>query len=432
MNVLFINDSTTYPNWGGRAATVSLRMMIRQLGGNIVKSISIDDLERSSLDHRVASKATGKRSARETVGLFIPPVLPKLRRRLMPGVDRAAESQFIPRTWGDYDRCVERVLGKETPWPELLRSLGDIDVAVVFGDGDIYGNNLLPRTLLFLSLLVKQHFGKPVVMVNHSADLDDPDLRRVAEVVYPLFDDVVFRDQVSAERCKTVCAGRFAADTAFWFKPALLETWAPLAARPTYFDVWPDTASFDPSSPYLCVGGSSLFDKADIGTVVNGYDRLVRHLGSVYSGQIVMTVSDGVDDPVLRPIAERFALPLIGVTTPVQQAVDILGNADAYIGGRWHPSIFALRGGTPIIALSSKTFKMRALMDMAGLPPRTFDAVDLQNETDAIGQLLSVYVEQGADLRRRLCSWADEMAENSWDNVAYLHGLAARPRVPIS
>ena len=46
------------------------------------------------------------------------------------------------------------------------------------------------------------------------AELDSSqDLRRAAEV-YPLFDDVVFRDPISAERCKTLCAARFAADAA--------------------------------------------------------------------------------------------------------------------------------------------------------------------------------------------------------------------------
>ena len=111
---------------------------------------------------------------------------------------------------------------------------------------------------------------------------------------------------------------------------------------------------------------------------------------------------------------------MIGVTTPIQQAVDILGNADAYIGGRWHPSIFALRGGTPLVALSSQTFKMRALAGMTGSPSATFDALDLGREVHAIGRQLSLFLEEGGDLRSRLRAWAGEMAENSWDNVAFL------------
>ena len=39
MKVLFINDSTTYANWGGRGATIALRAMIAECGGSIVKSV---------------------------------------------------------------------------------------------------------------------------------------------------------------------------------------------------------------------------------------------------------------------------------------------------------------------------------------------------------------------------------------------------------
>ena len=76
-----------------------------------------------------------------------------------------------------------------------------------------------------------------------------------------------------------------------------------------------------------------------------------------------------------------------------------------------HPSIFALRGGTPILALSSKTFKMRALADMAGLsaaPSLTLS--HMEGETHAIGRQLVSYLEQGSDLRSRLSSWGDGIA----------------------
>ena len=44
MRVLLLNDSTTYPNWGGRAATISLRLMIREVGGEIIKSVMIETI----------------------------------------------------------------------------------------------------------------------------------------------------------------------------------------------------------------------------------------------------------------------------------------------------------------------------------------------------------------------------------------------------
>ena len=308
-------------------------------------------------------------------------------------------------------------------WPGLLRAIGDADVAVIHG-ASLHGHasTIIQRTILFLAHLIKTRFSKPVVIANHTVDFEgNAPLFSMAERVYPLFDDVIYRDPISAGRWASALGGRFAADTAFWFEPAAREVWAPLAGRPTYFDVWPDAAPLSPSEPYLCVGGSSVFhDRKDWDSVVNGYSLLIRRLQSVYSGTILLTASADLDQTVFRALAERFDLPLIGVTTPVQQVVDILGNADAYIGGRWHASIFALRGGTPLLALSSQTFKMQALAGMTGSSSATFDALDLGREADAIGRQLSFVLEQGSDLRNRLRSWADEMAENSWENVSFL------------
>ena len=422
MKVLFINDSTSNPNWGDRAAAISLRAMISARGGQIVHAVSELDLVLASFGERpVPQELAGKRRAREVATALAPPALAQIKRKIGQRSASSRESRLIPRAWKDFEPSARRVLDKKGVWPDFWRTIQDIDVAVIHGDGAMVGNGAHPRTILFLSYLIKKHFDKPVIIVNHTADFDQPDLREMAQHVYPLFDDVVFRDPVSAERCKTFCAGRFAPDTTFWFEPVDPEAWVPLARRMTYFDVWPDTARFDPAQPYLCLGGSSIF--ATLGqrnALADEYRRLVEHLQSVYSGQIVLTVSDIVDQGIFRPLAEQLKLPLIGLTTPVQLVADVLGNADAYIGGRWHPSIFALRGGAPILPLSAKTFKMRALTDMAGLPVTAFDALHPERDQQAIGRQLLSYVERRNELRASLRDWAEEMAADSWNNVAYL------------
>ena len=37
MKVLFVNNFDYLPNWGGRAATIGLRLMIRRVGGDIFR-----------------------------------------------------------------------------------------------------------------------------------------------------------------------------------------------------------------------------------------------------------------------------------------------------------------------------------------------------------------------------------------------------------
>lgn len=423
MNVLFINDSATDSNWGDRAAAISLMAMIRHRGGQITRVITLESLWHSEFVERPFEPPSAEVpdiSAREQVKSLIPPIVLRARRRVLR-LDEDGPDQLIPRRWEDFDAAADNVSReKKYGWPVVLRAIRDADVAVIHGSS-LHGDIVVSRTELFLAFLIKTRFGKRVAIVNHTADLGFPPLRHMAERVYPLFDDVVYRDPISAERWAASLGGRFAADTAFWFEPAPRDAWAPIARRPTYFDVWPDTATFDPSEPYLCLGGSSIFhDRKDWASVINGYSLLVEHLRSTYSGAIVLTASAALDQTVFRAVAERFHLPLIGVSTPVQQAVDILGNADAYIGGRWHAGIFAVRGGTPLIALSSQTFKMRALADMTGSSSALFNALDPGRDASSIGRRLSLALAQGSDLRRRLRSWGDRMAENSWDNVAIL------------
>jgi Polysaccharide pyruvyl transferase len=422
MKVLLINDSTTNTNWGDRAAAISLMAMISATGGRIIHAITEDELKSSAFGKTPSLPSGGSQDrVREIVKQCIPPILLSLRRKVLSRRDAAGAGRFIPDRWEDFEGCARAVRREQRyGWPDLLGAIDSADVAVIHG-ASMDGNGIIPRTDLFLTYLIKRHFRKPIIIVNHTADLDHPDLRRMAEEVYPLFDDVVFRDPISAERCESLCGGRFAADTAFWFEPAPRRDWAPIAGRPTYFDIWPHKARFDPSQPYLCLGGSSiLWSGWNPRAMVRDFSALIEAIQAVYSGQVVLTASDIPEQMIFEPVATALSLPLVGVTTPVQQAVDIVGNADAYIGGRWHPGIFALRGGVPVIALSSKTFKMQSLMRSAGLPETPFDALDLADKRDSLIHMLQQHLEGGSELRNRLRTWAAKEAEKSWDNVTYL------------
>lgn len=423
MNVLLINDSTTSPNWGDRAAAISLMAMIRETGAQIGHAVTEDELRFSTFATIDARTDSGSESrAREIAKLCIPPLLLNIRRKVLTHRDDSGASRLIPERWEDFEESAKAVLREQRhAWPGLLSAIDSTDVAVIHGDGAMIGNGIIPRTDLFLTYLIKTHFGKPIIIVNHTADFDHPNLRRMAREVYPLFDDVVFRDPISVERCRPFSDGRFAADTAFWFEPALRHDWAPLAGRPTYFDVWPNKARFDPSEPYLCLGGSSLLWTAwKPAEMIRDFATLIEHVRSAYAGQIVLAASDMGEQIIFESIARELDLPLVGVTTPVQQAVDIVGNGDAYVGGRWHPAIFALRGGVPVVALSAKTFKMQSLMRSAGLPETTFDALDLAGNRDALIRQLLEHLEGGDELRHRLRTWAREEARHSWQHVSYL------------
>jgi polysaccharide pyruvyl transferase WcaK-like protein len=423
MNVLFINDSTSNPNWGDRAAAIALKKMIVASGGTLSGIITELELCESRFfrDPETEPEPVG-RSLKDWGRLLLPPVVLKLREKILRRLKDTEETGHIPLTLDDFDRYADQLLRDGNNYSGLIDAIKAADVAVIHGDGCMVGNSVMPRSVLFLAYLIKTRFVKPVILINHTTDFSHPELNRMATAVYPLMDDITYRDQTSANLCRNRWSGRYAADSAFLFEPAERDTWVSHASRLTYFDVWPDEASFNPAAPYICVGGSSIYSFDGLPTVsLEGFITLVSHLQKVYKGQIVLTASDIKDQTIFRPVAKALNLPLVGLTTPVQQAVDLVGNSQAYVGGRWHPSIFALRGGTPVIPLSSKTFKMQALIAMAGLPTTTFNSLNLPAEKEGIGQALNGFVCQGEKLRKQLRQWAAQQSSNSWDNVAFLN-----------
>jgi len=425
MKVFFVNDSTDNTNWGDRAAATTLKWMVEEVGGEITCSLSEGDLKAGNLSKRSQAYAAGNRDSsrggfKEALKPLIPPAAFRLKDRISRRWRLSDYYRRIPETVEQFEACRQRVYSDRDYWSPFLDNVQEMDVAIIHGNGAMKGQSRMPRSILFLTYLIKKDFGKPVVIVNHTLDIDNGVLRAMVEKMYPLFDDVVFRESISPEQMPHLSSGRAAADTAFLLEPATKKDWVSVARRATYFDVWPDRANFDPSEPYLCVGGSSIYPYyRDRYKPLRGFAELIAHLQTVYSGQIVLTVSSPSDESFLRHIARENDLPLIGLRTPIQQAVDILGNAEAYVGGRWHPSIFALTGGTPVVALSAITFKIDGLMKMCGLST-VFDALALESEKERIGEQLLKFLAQGSALRERLANWAKAQADVSWENVAYL------------
>lgn len=408
---------------------MALKKMIEESGARIQNTITEDNLRDSIFFAESTSgvgSASESRSWKDRLRPLVPPIALELRERTIIALGLAENDDgrdFAPATADDLEPYSLALWNGDGHAAELRSALLACDVVVIHGDGGMFGNGVIPRTKLFLAYAARKMFDKPVILINHTADLSHPNLEQMAAVVYPLLSDVTYRERDSEALCEGRWPGRYAPDSAFLFKPLDHQDFCTLASRPHYYSVWPDSADFDPSRPFICVGGSSALhydENCPPLEWVRQFATLIAHLRTVYDGQILLTVSDRIDEPVMRAVASRLELPLIGLAVPVQQAVDILGNADAYVGGRWHAGIFALRGGTPVVPLASKTFKMPALISMAGLPSEVFDAAELDERKVDIGRCLVEFLNQGDTLRHQLRDWAASQAENCRDNLRFL------------
>ncbi len=188
------------------------------------------------------------------------------------------------------------------------------------------------------------------------------------------------------------------------FEPVSKSELIEQAATATFWSIGGASVTpFDPAKPYICVGGSSAYMSGieQIPELTKSYRHLCERLGEI--AQVVLTVSSQPDDRILGPVAEQLGLPIFGFATPSQQAVDILGNAAAYVGGRWHPGIMALTGGTPLVSFSANSdFKSKGLVEMVGLDQPAFSAWEIDASLEAIVALTKQRIEEGDALRQRL------------------------------
>lgn len=424
-----MNDTSRNPNWGCRATTEALRDALAERGAQVVSTIYLEDLlsftPRDSRRWRRAAARLDRLLPRRPI---VRELAGRAFKRLAPRIP-----DVVPLDASGLDDAALAMAHGEV-LEFAAERLAAADAVVINGEGAVYDLQRKGRELILLALFAKRHLGKWVGMVNHTADLSHPAMRGFAEAVYPLLDDVTFRETRSQAECAPFVAGRVVPDAAFAWAPADRDAWAALAARPGHYDVFPDRARFDATRPYVVVGGSAQFawarrrdphmpDAHPTGDPAPGFRRLVAALLE-RGHQVVLTASDGPDEDVFRPLAAELGLPLVATAAPVQQAVDLIGNAAAYVGGRWHPAIFGLRGGTPFVPLTSNSFKLSALAEMVGLPSPAIDSMDLAASVDTAVALMERHLEGGEGLRARLRSQAAHMA-------AECHGHVARLPAPV-
>src|SRR4051812_32910290 len=113
MKVLFVNDSTSNPNWGDRAAAIALRRMIIASGGIITKQIYEEELFGDFFSNKSINKETVRRGVLSKVGkLCLPPLLLKAREQLQSFHAHSAvgnNASIIPDKWEGFPGAIELI-----------------------------------------------------------------------------------------------------------------------------------------------------------------------------------------------------------------------------------------------------------------------------------------------------------------------------------
>ncbi|MDS0239881.1 MULTISPECIES: polysaccharide pyruvyl transferase family protein [unclassified Haloferax] len=395
MDVLFVSDTSREENWGSQATTAALRSVLKTSNHSITDTIFLDEISNSCPRIRVPNLETVLRSVYR-LGIF--------------GINRGFGTSYnrgrviLPQEWFDdiptaaseLDSMVKKAIsGKRHK--ELVDRITAVDHVVINGEGSIHGCQRQARFLLYIGYL-SSALGNPTHLVNHSVELDDPVIEKIAKKVYPNFDTVTFREPVSLRHFPddVEVSSVLSADAAFLFEPTRnrrdVINAISSGAIPTLSNREVD---LDPSDPYVAVGGSSAFNlkpsfdpSEDIGDIVEQLDRAT---------QVILTSSARADEQFLQQISETHDVPLVPVDASYKDAIDLIGNASAYVGGRWHPSIFAARGGATLVLFGGNTHKIQGLVEHLDLNQRVYDPFNLDSDIDKIIRRAIDGVESGKD-----------------------------------
>ncbi len=412
--VFFINDSSANTNWGSQATSVVLKKLIKDAKAEIVASLPLAELNHANWNTSTRKANFYTKSLAVLPSNFLRKAAKALLNRLVIKLP-----DICPKDWSEFEEKAQQVMqGKILS--HVKEALESCDLVIINGEGGILENQRESRMMFFLAYLAKKYFNKPVALVNHTASLEQAVLKEIAQHVYPLIDDSVFRDLLSFKTHANLGNSSLAADVTFTLEPAGREDWLKLASRPFYFDIAGHSCNyFDVSKPFICLGGSSVFSARhkQNSSPKQALEQLALALTKV--APVVLVASAKADEEILLSISKKLSLAFVSSQSPFMLGLDLLANSSLYVGGRWHGAIFALLGGTPTVTFAAETFKLDALMQSFELA-KPFDALSLEHHVADIAALAEQYLEQDG-LRLKLKNKASKLSLSVTEQIKLLN-----------
>jgi len=286
----------------------------------------------------------------------------------------------------------------------IIESIETCDMMVINGEGDLILNRQR-HTMRFLFALIElcAYMNTPVAFVNAMVSQcpqagRDKEMVRLTRETLGKCVLITLRDPASH-----ALLAEIAPDVEATMLPDALFTWRevsdigisevlkypdslfhyPLDRRPTRL-------SF--GKPYVLLAGSSVFSRNQPDRLVENYVSLYRDIKQA-TGLRPILMQPCPGDKHLLHVAQIVDDDLIPVTVPTIMAGALLANAAALVSGRFHPSVMASTGGTPIVAMNSNSHKMFSLQSLLEYPnPQEFDANPDSNMRRGICDRLNEYL----------------------------------------
>lgn len=404
--VLLVCDNRDVPNWGCRATSIALDAMLDARWGVTAR------IGRKEVLHKESRFSSFSRNAGA------------MKRNPITAAFHASLVHRSDYVTGDISACAELVLkqsGRNAFFASLVERIQQADMVVVNGEGSMIFKPVERRDLRFqlLCLELGRRLAKPTFYVNAMIS-DYPGAPRPhatwmkCKAQLSACQGVQVRDLKSLELLETMdLATRTLAlpDALFSLAGSRFIGGEHPADLPNHmlapFPENPERLEWMFGQPYICVSGSSYFRSqagfAETRPFFLGLAETIRR-----HGRKPVFVATCTGDKFLEPLAREAGALFVPVETNVFIGAAILGSADAFISGRYHPTILATLGGTPCVALESNSHKMASLqlwLDRKASELRYRDHSVLEK----IEQQLDAILAQGNALRDALKTKAGDL-----------------------
>lgn len=420
MNVLIVGDNSTYPNWGGRGASLALYQML-QVKFNVSGVITGADFHLKcyvntifpSRYNWVFRHLCANRDRRKTFDYYL-----KFEEFF-------GAKDFVANDPAETANNIIRYRSKCKEIGEVYDKAQHADLIVIHGEGDVVFTTPPRREALFLLGMAELglRLNKKVVFANGLIS-DCPTSGRNIETLafarktLSRCNGVIVRDYESFEYVRREipeAVRSLIPDSLFTWFPQIDKFGAEVPTNGDFIISFPENRNnlgkLNFSKPYICIGGSALAaqnqDKS-----AEYFSRLLARVRDL--GYAVYLTENCGGDSFLQTVADREGVGIVPVYTSVFMSAAILANARLFISGRYHPTILASLGGTPCIFLGSSAHKMHSLQKLLEYDHiREFPVYPSEQDISEIIELAQSYLAQGESLRRQIKDVARKRCEEA-------------------
>lgn len=423
MKVLYVGDNRNRGNYGCRATSIALSLLIRE------KCDIVGTISGKATSSDISKLFFFERFPKIVYTIFKNhPFLKEIFKQIIIQSKAAflfGKKDFISANFCKSIKNLKKCLPSNIDLQELNLDQYDFDAIIVNGEGSFIFSTPAWREPLVLSMIMHWALekNKKVFLVNAMFS-DSPISERnqtTIKAIQPILEkcqQVIVREQTSFNYIKNNFQGisvKIVPDAIFNWYNTISEIPPITNGRliiPHLSESDESFSNLDFTQPYIIIAGSSCY-VGNQKESIPAYTSLTEQLKKKYSGNIYL-IQTCEGDEFLKKVSANTKTPLISLKTPLLAAAKILSEAQAFITGRYHPAILASLGGTPCIFMDSNSHKTLSIQDVLQYDnPKEYHAIPSHDEINSIIEETFNVIKQGPSLRNRIKNRCKDLSSES-------------------